>query len=43
MKRLVLAVMAVGMLVAGAAQSAEELHNPGGIGGGRIITRCQRT
>ncbi len=33
MKRLVLAVMAVGMLVAGAAQSAEELHNPGGIGG----------
>ncbi|UTV27076.1 nitrate reductase cytochrome c-type subunit [Photobacterium atrarenae] len=33
MKRLVLAVMAVGMLVAGAVQSAEELHNPGGIGG----------
>lgn len=33
MKRLVLAVMALGMLLAGAVHSAEELHNPGGIGG----------
>lgn len=33
MKRLVLAVIAFGMMLAGAVHSAEELHNPGGIGG----------
>ena len=29
MKRLVLAVIAFGMMLAGAVHSAEELHNPG--------------
>ncbi|WP_107850322.1 nitrate reductase cytochrome c-type subunit [Oceanimonas marisflavi] len=33
MKRLFLTVMAMGMLLAGVVHSAEELHNPGGIGG----------
>lgn len=33
MKRIIVAVMTLGMLMAGAVQSEEELHNPGGIGG----------
>lgn len=33
MKRIIVAVMTLGMLMAGAVQSEEENHNPGGIGG----------
>ncbi|GHA47094.1 periplasmic nitrate reductase, electron transfer subunit [Photobacterium aphoticum] len=33
MKKVIVAVMALGMLMAGVVQSAEALHNPGGTGG----------